>query len=550
MLRSHISALVVFALALIGVSTAARADVPYPDQIAPGQLRGIALHDTDPWPMGYWEYLPANYAGAPETQRWPLLVFIGGIGQSDEFSQCPGGTDTCLEADCPFEGLCRATRRGPMRLMREGNWDDTQRNYIFISPQHNIPALSTAPWNPDELDAFFQYVIDNYPIDTRRMYLVGMSQGGRGVLQYAEAYPRRMTAIGPTPGGAVAQDVTCRIQDTAVWAFHGEDDTDANLGTGVFDPCWMARRIHMANNPGSYPGFPACVQRATEDFPTSRITMFYDEGHEVWVPANDPVNVGFDTDSWATAQDCLGVPVAYTQYLPQIDADGIYTWFNSLDRPDVQAPDDFTVQATSAMVTATVIDDDAITWSWTQTSGPPATLSQTDQATLMAADLQPDETYDFEVRVVDSDGQWDIDTVELSTGMELAGTTGGDPSSTGGDASSTGSDAGSTSDAVDPSTTADSTTTDDDSTTGQATTDDASTTAQSSTGEATTGTGATTAPSHESAASWTAGSDNEPAPDADGDGGCTCTSNGNDRPALLPLWALGLLGLRRGKFRR
>ena len=125
-----------------GLSLTADAEIPYLDQITPGELRGISWQPGDEWDYGYWEYLPTNFDDLGPDDRVPLLVFLAGIGEYDDMPVCPGGNDVCEPSDCGGDGLCRNLTWGPQSLMRNGNWDDTERPFIFISPQHNVAPFS------------------------------------------------------------------------------------------------------------------------------------------------------------------------------------------------------------------------------------------------------------------------------------------------------------------------------------------------------------------------------------------------------------------------
>jgi len=437
----------------------ARAEIPHLDQITPGELRGIDRDPGDPWGYGYWEYLPTDFDLLGPDDTLPLLVFLAGIGEYDDDPSCPGNVDLCAPADCVVnDGLCRNLTWGPQQHIDDGNWDDVQRPFIVISPQHPVPPFTNGEWNIANLDAFIQFLLDNYPIDPQRIYLTGMSQGGRGTLQYVAAHPRRFTAAAPMPGGVVQAAASCAFEDTAFWAFHGEDDQNGNLGAGTFNPCAMVELVRMYDVPEDYPQYPACAARVGQPHPDARMTMFFDVGHFAWVQATDPVGSGFPAAEWPSDQGC-GITTDFRAYEAALDPDGVYSWFLSLDRPIVVAPDDVVLpgdtMATSLLATA--IDDDAIDWTWTQVSGPAATLVVADQATLELDDLLPEQQYTFEVLGVDADGQWDRDEVTVTLleapiggSTDDGGTTGVDPSAgTTDDGGSTGTDGGTT----DPSTT-------------------------------------------------------------------------------------------------
>ncbi len=415
----------------MGLGAEARAEIPYLDQITPGELRGIARANGDAWPLGYWEYLPSDFDDLPPGELLPLLVFLPGIGEYDDVSSCPGNVDVCAASDCGNDGLCRNLSWGPQQLMRLNNWDDQTRPFVMVSPQNDVPPFSNIEWSMTELDDFFDFIVDNYPVDPRRLYLTGMSQGGRGVFQYIAHAPRRFAAASPMPGGQVQAGVTCGFQDTALWIFHGENDNNANLGVGVFSPCTVVEYASIYGNPAGYPQYPECVSYVGQPRPAGRITMFDNVGHFAWVPAIDPIGQGFPASEWPSDQGCGSVGLTFRDYSAASDADGIYTWLLSLDRPDVTAGDDVEVpgDGSPVLLTATTIDDDTITYTWTQTGGPAATLVDADSATLTVDDLAPETVYTFEVFAVDADNQWDRDEVLVSV---LEAPLGGESSSTGG----------------------------------------------------------------------------------------------------------------------
>jgi hypothetical protein len=421
----------------LGVSTPAGAVIPYDAQITPGELRGIAHAPGDPWLYGYWEYLPTNIEYADTLL--PLLVFLPGVGEYDDVSSCPGGTDLCTPADCGNDGLCRNLTWGPQQLMAAGTWDDVTRPFIMVSPQHPVPPFATTGWDVDMLDDYLQFIVDNYPVDPRRLYLIGMSQGGRAVLQYTQAYPRRFAAVAPSPGGVVDVDASCYFQDTALWVFHGENDSNGTLGAGVFNPCNMVGVAYQYENPELYVGSAQCVSIAGEPRPPGRLTMFENTAHSSWIPTVDPIGAGFARGEWLGDQGC-GIPATFRQYDPALDADGVYSWFLSLDRPRVLAPADVLVDVPDVSLPAVITDDDAVTISWTQTGGPPATLGGADTDTLEVTGMQESQQYTFQVYVLDADEQWDLDEVVVTTDVFAVAGTGstGDPGTSSSDGGTTG----------------------------------------------------------------------------------------------------------------
>ncbi|MBX7082463.1 MAG: hypothetical protein K1X88_24875 [Nannocystaceae bacterium] len=526
-----------FAFVLVASSAAtASADPPFADQLTPGALRGIDLDPGDAWTLGYWEYLPSNYDELGMDERLPLLVFLPGIGEFDSDSSCPGNADWCTVDECNGDGLCRNLTWGPQLLIRTGQWDEDARPFIMVSPQNDVPTFSQQEWDLDELSSFFQFVLDNYPVDPRRMYLTGMSQGGRGTMQYVQANPRQFTAAVPTPGGQVGGLLSCDFADTAFWVFHGEDDQDGNLGPGVFNPCDQVEMLYAYNNPDQYPADPACVAAVGQPRPVGRMTMYYNVAHSSWVQTIDPINSGFPAAEWASDQGC-GFDVEFREYSAANDADGIYSWFLALDRPDVTAPDDSDVVPSETQLVATVIDDDAVAYTWTQTAGPDATMANADSAALDLSDLQPLTDYTFEVLVVDDDGQWDRDEVTIHVTEAPAGS-----SSDGGGSSGQGSGSGSEGGSASTGGPADGSGSGSDggSASASATATGGSASASATATGGTLGDGATASDDGGSGSSSEGGQD-------DGGGGCGCGPSST--PHAAGSLALALLGLVRRRRR-
>lgn len=428
---------------VLGLSGQARADIPYADAITPGELRGIVRTDETAWPASYWEYLPSDFEDAPEDYLYPMLMTLGGIGTMDNISVCPGLTDTCTVAECEaapsVDGLCRVYRRGPAVEIRQGVWDDVERPFIVIQPQNRAPTNSAQDYDRDELDALVQFVVDNYPVDPRRLYILGNSQGGRATYQYLALYARRMAAGTAGPGGVITEsDFGCRLGDTPLWAFHGENDDDSNVAPGAFDPCFVARNISRANQPDLYDDvYPTCAARLELPFPQSRMTMWQNTAHNAWTPAFENVTQGFGTAAW-TADEMCGFETNWVQYDPMEYPDGVYTWLLEHDRPGVNAGGSVTVPGDmdSFTLTPEVIDDDTWTATWEQLSGPAVTMTPGMDGAVDVTGFEYDATYSFRVFVVDADNQWEEDTVDVTIEPEVIEGGSSSSSSSGGSSSS------------------------------------------------------------------------------------------------------------------
>ncbi len=522
----------------------------------PGQLVGIEIDtvdvDEDKIPdnhYGYWEYLPTDYDTVGEP--FPMLIFLSGIGENGNGTLPPGG---CTGPNNPGEFLCRNLRHGPqMHLWSQlygggaaDQWDDEERPFIVISPQNPAPLFVLGnPYDPADMEEYLDFLIANYNVDPRRIYLTGMSMGGYSVSLHALNDPGRYAAVALLPGvGAGSPDPEtpgpCDMGRTALWAFHGDNDT-----VEYFDPDDLAR-------------FVQDVADCPEPHPVAQLTMYQGAGHNVWARTINPAD-GMDDPVYD------GYTLPNTTVIPTVPYDvGLYTWLQQYDLPEVSAGPDFSVTADEGSfdIAAFITDDDAVTFEWTQTDGDPLTLSGEDTQTLTVSALV-EGSYDFRVFALDADDQYDEDTVTITVlpaegggESESEGTTGTDgTTSTDGTTngeSSTGASPGSTSSSADTETSgaSDGAT---GSSSGAATSDSAS---SSSGGGTDSGSASQTAGSASDSASGddsasgnsdsasASGSDDSSGEDTDtggansSDGGCNAGG-----PPPQGLWMLGLFGL-------
>jgi predicted peptidase len=170
--------------------------------------------------LGYLLYLPKGY-DANAAKQWPLMLFLHGAGER--------GAD-----------VAKVAVHGPPKLVKQGR----EFPFILVSPQ--CPEGET--WNSEVLLALLDDVIARHKVDTRRVYLTGLSMGGYGSWALLAKAPERFAAVAPICGGGNTIDVLLGARDKTrgaalkalpVWAFHGAKDTVVPLSesermTGVF----------------------------------------------------------------------------------------------------------------------------------------------------------------------------------------------------------------------------------------------------------------------------------------------------------------------------
>ena len=106
-----------------------------------------------------------------------------------------------------------------------------------------------------------QKTIEQYPVDSRRVYVTGISMGGFGTWAMMAAEPDLLAAAVPVCGGG-DPGWAPRIKAIPVWAFHGAEDT-------VVPAEYTRRMIRALRAAGADPKY----------------TEYPGIGHDSWTPA-------------------------------------------------------------------------------------------------------------------------------------------------------------------------------------------------------------------------------------------------------------------------
>ena len=142
----------------------------------------------------YLLFLPEGYAKS--KQRWPLMLFLHGAGES--------GTN-----------LDKLKILGPPKIVES----KPDFPFVLVSPQN--PDRSG--WNPDKLNALLDEVLRKYRVDKDRVYLTGASMGGNGAWALAAVHPERFAAMAPVSSSGNPADAP-KLTRLPIWAFNRAGD--------------------------------------------------------------------------------------------------------------------------------------------------------------------------------------------------------------------------------------------------------------------------------------------------------------------------------------
>lgn len=176
-----------------------------------GQLAAIRGEVEDGY--DFWLYVPSDYS---ETlDKTPVIIFLHGA------SLC--GSD-----------MNRSRRYGPLHALKMGR----DIRAMIITPQNPGGA-----WNPRKINNILEWVEDNYPMDDSRVYVLGMSLGGYGTMDFCGTYPEKIAAGIALCGGCSLKDVQ-GLGELPFWIIHGTGDR----AVGVEQSKRVVRALQQADN--------------------------------------------------------------------------------------------------------------------------------------------------------------------------------------------------------------------------------------------------------------------------------------------------------------
>lgn len=167
-----------------------------PAKAQPGQLAAMKGVVDDGY--NFWLYAPREYVA--EHRRIPVIIFLHGA------SLCGNN-------------MQRVRRYGLLHAIEKGRYYPA----MVIAPQNPGGA-----WNPKRIANVLDWVQANYRTDTTRVYVIGMSLGGYGTLDFTGTYPGRVAAAMALCGGSTLKDFS-GLGQVPLWIMHGTADRAVNV---------------------------------------------------------------------------------------------------------------------------------------------------------------------------------------------------------------------------------------------------------------------------------------------------------------------------------
>lgn len=93
-----------------------------------------------------------------------------------------------------------------------------QLEAVCVAPQN--PG---GPWNPKKILDVVEWMEKHYRIESSRIFVIGMSLGGYGTLDFVNAYPEKIAAAMAMGGGSTAKTYE-GLSKVPLWIVHGTAD--------------------------------------------------------------------------------------------------------------------------------------------------------------------------------------------------------------------------------------------------------------------------------------------------------------------------------------
>ena len=153
-----------------------------------------AYRNTVAGSYNFWFYRPEE--DESDGVHRPLLIFLHGASLR--------GTD-----------MNKVLKYGPLDAVKRGL---------------QIPALIVAPqnpkghWVPQKINDILEWMQRHYTFNPQRVYVIGMSLGGYGTLDFAQTYPQKVAAAMALCGGSTLRNYQ-NLGQLPLWIIHGTADT-------------------------------------------------------------------------------------------------------------------------------------------------------------------------------------------------------------------------------------------------------------------------------------------------------------------------------------
>ncbi|HRO48415.1 hypothetical protein, partial [Agriterribacter sp.] len=327
---------------------------------------------------GFYESLPVDYASNP-TKKYPVLIFLHGVGELGN-----GTTQLPLVLKNAIPKLLNAGTF-PASFTVGGE----KHSFIVISPQFKASSGQI-----EAIQAMIDYCIQHYRVDASRIYLTGLSLGGKRSWDFPASTKDRANMLAA---------ITLVCSGASGTKSGIANITDARL------PMWF-----LNNSGDPYISLPKAQDllssvNALISSPKAKITVFQQNGHDAWTKAYDPNfrESGLNVYEWMLSYKRGTSP----QPAPPPPPPSIVLAANSGDNQVITLPTNSVTVDGSVKSTYPA----GSTFLWTQKEGPATTTiaAHTSLKTSITG-LNKAGDYRFQLKITDKNGNVSTSSVYIT----------------------------------------------------------------------------------------------------------------------------------------
>lgn len=169
--------------------------------------------------LPYKIMFPDNY---DQSKQYPLVILLHGAGErgNDNESQLTHGKQFLVDN---FKAKYPSIVIVP-QCPSEDYWANVQRHEIAGKSTFTFGVTDEATQTMKTLVTLIDSWLTSGKVDTKRVYVGGLSMGGMGTFELLWRMPNVFAAAFPICGGSALDKMDLYAKHTAVWIFHGDAD--------------------------------------------------------------------------------------------------------------------------------------------------------------------------------------------------------------------------------------------------------------------------------------------------------------------------------------
>jgi predicted peptidase len=200
---------------LLAVLVCLLPSIVYSEENVLERFKAKSFESSTQYVLPYRQLDPLKVA---EGKKYPLVIFLHGAGERGDNNQAQlvhGMKDFASDAIMQkYPAFVIAPQCPENQKWADVDWSG-DKHLLTEKPSPSMAATLE----------LIEMIKGEFPIDTNRIYITGLSMGGFGTWDLISRHPEMFAAAVPICGGGDSRDeIAKKIKDVPVWAVHGDQD--------------------------------------------------------------------------------------------------------------------------------------------------------------------------------------------------------------------------------------------------------------------------------------------------------------------------------------